>query len=192
MLAGAALGATAVSGLHAQEKAPNTYAIIDTSEITDAPFQSIEEREVVSPSLLLMCGAAQAPAPVTIGSDVPPQFTWPVRGRVVLETCSNRHDEGINIAASEGTIVKAAAEGVVAYAGNELRRFGNLVLIRHRNGWMTAYAYNSKLLVKRRDQVQQGQAVALVGHVAAMAFPRLHFEMRRDNEPVDPLDYLPN
>ena len=98
---------------------------------------------------------------------------------------------GINIAAPEGTVVKTAANGVVAYAGDELKGYGKLVLISHGNGWVTAYAFNSKLLVKRWDQVRQGQSVALVGHDVD-TFPQLHFEIRRGSQPLNPLDYLPN
>jgi murein DD-endopeptidase MepM/ murein hydrolase activator NlpD len=194
MFAGAALGAAAMSGLHAQGRASGAYVILDISEITDAkPVQSIEEREIVSPSRPVVPEAAASPAPVTISSNVPPKFTWPVRGRVVLEFCycSDRHYDGINIAAPEGTVVKAAADGTVIYAGDELRGYGNLVLIRHSNGWITAYAYNSKTLVKRGDEVQQGQSIAVVGRVAAMTFPQLHFEIGRGGEPLDPLAYLP-
>jgi murein DD-endopeptidase MepM/ murein hydrolase activator NlpD len=87
--------------------------------------------------------------------------------------------------------VKTAANGVVAYAGDELKGYGKLVLISHGNGWVTAYAFNSKLLVKRWDQVRQGQSVALVGHNVD-TFSQLHFEIRRGSQPLNPLDYLPN
>ena len=195
MLTGATLSAAAVSGLHAQGNALGAYAILDIYEITEAPFQSIEEHEDVSPSILFVCGAVQAPAHVTIDNDVPPEFTWPVRGPVVQDTCSNssdQHYDGISIAAPEGANVKAAADGVVAYAGDELKGYGNLVVIRHSNGWMTAYAFNSELSVKRGDQVRRGQSIAVVGRIGAMAFPQLHFEIRRGSESINPLDYLPN
>lgn len=111
---------------------------------------------------------------------------------MVLETCADRHNDGINIAVPEGTVVKAAADGVVAYAGDELKGYGNVVVLRHSNGWATAYAFNSEVLVKRGDQVRQGQSIARVGRVAAVSFPGRHFEIRGTGEPVDPMDYLPN
>jgi hypothetical protein len=92
--------------------------------------------------------------------------------------------------APRGTPVRAAADGVVAYAGNEIRGFGNLLLIRHADGWMTAYAHNDKLLVKRGDKIAQGQQIAHVGATGNVVSPQLHFEIRRGKRAVDPLDQL--
>jgi murein DD-endopeptidase MepM/ murein hydrolase activator NlpD len=128
-----------------------------------------------------------ASAPVAMGSDVRPEFTWPVRGRLVVG-CRSISD-GIDIAAPLGTVVKAAADGTVAYVGDELRGYGVLIIIRHSNGWVTAYAYNSEALVQRGMQVQRGQPIARVGDVAF--FPMLHFEMRGASELRNPMDYLP-
>jgi murein DD-endopeptidase MepM/ murein hydrolase activator NlpD len=84
----------------------------------------------------------------------------------------------------------AADNGVVAYAGNELRGFGNLLLIRHADGWVTAYAHNEKLLVKRGEKVRRGQTVAQIGRTGSVSAPQLHFEIRKGTDPVDPLKYL--
>ena len=100
-------------------------------------------------------------------------------------------NDGINIAAAEGTPVLAADDGEVAYAGNELRGFGNLVLVKHANGWMSAYAHNEKLLVKRQDKVKRGQAIARVGSTGAVGEPQLHFELRKGTRALDPTEYLP-
>ena len=115
-------------------------------------------------------------------------FIWPVKGEVISKFSPGKND-GINIKAPEGTPVKAAAEGVVMYAGNELKGFGNLLLIKHPNGWVTAYAYNSALLVKKGSKVKQGQEVAKSGSSDA-GEPQLHFEIRKIKQPIDPLTKL--
>ena len=113
-----------------------------------------------------------APAkPAPVGDPLPAlkpdsPFIWPVDGKVVSKfgpAKDNQRNDGINIAAPVGAPVKASAPGVVAYAGNELRGFGNMVLLRHADGWVTAYAHNSSLLVKKGDKVTQGQTIARVG-----------------------------
>ncbi len=89
-----------------------------------------------------------------------------------------------------GTDVHAAESGVVAYAGSELKGYGNLVLVRHDNGWVTAYAHADKLLVKRGDKIARGQVIAKAGKSGEVAQPQLHFELRQGSKPVDPLPYL--
>jgi murein DD-endopeptidase MepM/ murein hydrolase activator NlpD len=120
-------------------------------------------------------------------------FMWPVEGRVIAHygpAASGTHNDGINIAAPTGTPVLAADAGTVAYAGNELRGYGNLILIKHANGWMTAYAHNSVLLVKRGDKVRRGQAIARVGATGTVSEPQLHFEVRKGTRALDPTEYL--
>jgi murein DD-endopeptidase MepM/ murein hydrolase activator NlpD len=146
---------------------------------------------------------AAAPPPREAVAALPPptaaahrghSFLWPVHGRVIARYGTGdggTHSDGINIAAPSGTLVVAADAGTVAYAGNELRGYGNLVLIKHPGGWMTAYAHNAKLLVKRGDKVRRGQAIARVGRTGAVSAPQLHFEIRRGAKALDPGDYLP-
>jgi murein DD-endopeptidase MepM/ murein hydrolase activator NlpD len=132
-----------------------------------------------------------APAPERPGVR---SFIWPVHGRVIGSYGNGEggtHNDGINIAAPAGTPVLAADDGTVAYAGNELRGYGNLVLIKHANGWLTAYAHNSVLLVKRGDRVRRGQMIARVGATGAVGAPQLHFEIRHGTRALDPSDYLP-
>ena len=120
-------------------------------------------------------------------------FRWPVRGRIIGKfgpRANGTNNDGINLAVPEGTKVKAAESGVVAYAGNELKGYGNLVLIRHSNGWVSAYAHNAKLLVKRGDKIRRGQVVARAGTTGSVAQPQLHFELRKGSKPVDPLKYM--
>jgi murein DD-endopeptidase MepM/ murein hydrolase activator NlpD len=121
-------------------------------------------------------------------------FIWPVRGRLIEAYGSGSNgtqNDGINIAAREGAPVYAAASGEVVYVGNELRGYGNLVLIKHEGGYLTAYAHNSTLMVRKGDHVARGQTIALVGATGQVGEPQLHFEIRYGREPVDPLQYLP-
>lgn len=121
------------------------------------------------------------------------KFIWPVDGKLMSEYGSKGdglHNDGINVAAPKGAPVYAAANGTVAYAGNEIRGFGNLLLIQHADGWMTAYAHNDKLLVRKGDKVSQGQPISTVGASGNVASPQLHFEIRRGKRAVDPLDQL--
>ena len=100
------------------------------------------------------------------------------------------HNDGVNIAVPHGADVHAAEGGVVAYAGKELKAYGNLVLIRHDNGWVTAYAHNDQLLAKRGDRVKRGQVIAKAGKTGQVDQPQVHFEVRQGSSPVDPLPLL--
>jgi murein DD-endopeptidase MepM/ murein hydrolase activator NlpD len=122
-----------------------------------------------------------------------PTFRWPVRGKVITSygaKTNGKSNDGINLAVPEGTPVKAAEDGVVAYSGNELKGYGNLVLIRHSNGYVTAYAHASELLVKRGDTIKRGQVIAKSGQSGEVGSPQLHFEIRKGSTPVDPLQFL--
>jgi murein DD-endopeptidase MepM/ murein hydrolase activator NlpD len=122
-----------------------------------------------------------------------PSFRWPVRGRVIAAfgpKPNGLQNDGINLAVPEGTPVKAAEDGVVAYAGNELKGYGNLVLLRHANGFVTAYANASDILVKRGEAVKRGQVIAHSGQTGNVTSPQLHFEIRKGATPVDPAQYL--
>ena len=107
-----------------------------------------------------------------------------------IQGFANGGNDGINISVPEGTQVKAAEFGVVAYAGSELKGYGNLVLIRHPNGFVTAYAHNGDIAVKRGDQVTRGQTIAKSGQSGNVSSPQLHFELRKGSTPVDPTNYL--
>lgn len=118
-----------------------------------------------------------------------PEFRWPARGRII-EAFKPGGNDGINIALPEGTAVKAVESGVVAYAGNELKGYGNLVLIRHPNGFVSAYANTGEIEVKRGDSVKRGQTIAKSGQTGNVSTPQLHFELRKGTTPVDPTQYL--
>jgi murein DD-endopeptidase MepM/ murein hydrolase activator NlpD len=122
-----------------------------------------------------------------------PTFRWPARGRVIAgygPTINGQQNDGINLALPEGTPVKAAEDGVVAYAGNELKGYGNLILVRHPNGYVTAYAHAKELLVKRGEQVKRGQVIARSGQTGNVNAPQLHFEIRKGASPLDPMRFL--
>ena len=122
------------------------------------------------------------------------KFMWPVKGTVISGfgvIGKGRKNDGINIKAARGTAVKAADKGTVAYAGNELKGFGNLILIKHPDGWITAYAHNDKLLVRKGQKVIKGEKIATVGSTGGVNSPQLHFEVRAGKKAVNPRKYLP-
>src|ERR1700733_5466987 len=137
--------------------------------------------------------AAETPAKAADATGALPTFRWPVRGKVITgygAKTNGKSNDGINLAVPEGTPVKAAEDGVVAYSGNELKGYGNLVLVRHSNGYVTAYAHASELLVKRGDTIKRGQVIAKSGQSGEVGSPQLHFEIRKGSSPVDPLQFL--
>lgn len=149
--------------------------------------------------------AAPPPQPVQVASTAPQkqvqsgpagkgEFVWPVSGKVLKGYGAGgggQRNDGVNISAAKGTEIRAAASGEVVYAGSELAGFGNLVLIRHPGGWVTAYAHSDAMLVNEGDLVRQGQAIAKVGSTGNAGSPQVHFELRKGKEPVDPSLHLP-
>jgi murein DD-endopeptidase MepM/ murein hydrolase activator NlpD len=138
--------------------------------------------------------AASRPPRATAAASSRPGFIWPVSGPVLKpygEDANGEHNDGIDISAEAGVDVRAAADGEVVYAGNELSSFGNLVLIRHAEGWVSAYANAENLLVKEGDKVVRGQSIARAGATGSATAPQVHFELRRGKSPVDPAEYLP-
>jgi len=137
--------------------------------------------------------AVATPVKATEATGALPTFRWPVRGKVITSygaKTNGKSNDGINLAVPEGTPVKAAEDGVVAYSGNELKGYGNLVLVRHSNGYVTAYAHASELMVKRGDTIKRGQIIAKSGQSGEVGSPQLHFEIRKGSSPVDPLQFL--
>ncbi len=158
-------------------------------KMSSAPA-STQPSPALPPPQQALVGAVPPPPPPRSGST----FLWPVKGEVLAEfgplASKGQHNDGINIAAPRGTPVRAAENGTVAYVGNELKGFGNLLLIKHADGWITAYAHNEHLMVKRGDMVRRGQTIATVGSSGSVTVPQLHFEIRRGTEAVNPADYL--
>ncbi|MGI4861454.1 MAG: peptidoglycan DD-metalloendopeptidase family protein [Janthinobacterium lividum] len=128
-----------------------------------------------------------ATPPVASG---PVTFIWPVRGQVIRQF-NGSSSKGVDIAGTAGTPIVAAAGGRVLYAGNSLRGYGNLIIIKHDNTFLTAYGHNRTLLVKENDVVTKGQVIAEMGDTQADRV-MLHFEVRQDTKPVDPMKFLPS
>ena len=136
------------------------------------------------------------PSSVSIGKPAArssARFLWPVHGPISIgfgPRGAGLHNDGINILARRGTRVRAAENGIVAYSGNEIRGFGNLILIKHSGGWMSAYAHNQDLLVRAGDRIRRGQTISRVGSTGNVVRPQLHFELRRGRRVVNPVPHL--
>ncbi len=121
-------------------------------------------------------------------------FTWPTNGAIVGRfgaAGAGKINDGINIAAAEGSPVKASADGVVVYSGNEIGVFGGLILVDHGDGWVTAYGHLGQLNVNRGVRVKAGQLLGSVSETGYVTEPQLHFEIRKDRKPINPLGKLP-
>ncbi len=135
----------------------------------------------------------ESPVKTADATNALPTFRWPVRGRVITTygaKTNGKSNDGINVAVPEGTPVKAAEDGTVTYSGNELKGYGNLILVRHANGYVTAYAHASELMVKRGDTIKRGQIIAKSGQTGEVGSPQLHFEIRKGSTAVDPTQFL--
>ena len=135
-----------------------------------------------------------APPPATALPTAAPRFDWPVRGRTLAgfgPRAGGQQNDGIDIAAAAGTPVKAADGGTVVYAGNEVRGLGNLLLVSHAGGYITAYAHLDQMSVAKGATVKKGQTLGTVGTSGGASEPQLHFEVRYRNKPVDPAGLLP-
>lgn len=133
------------------------------------------------------------PAPIVAIGTANSRFLWPVHGRILASyglANGGPRNEGINIAAPLGTPVRTIDAGTVAYVGNEVKGYGNLVLVRHANGWISAYAYLDDVTVRKGDTVSAGEVIAKVGDTGGVGEPQLHFELRRGKKPVDPKEFL--
>lgn len=159
-----------------------------SADAEDAGGQRDRESAAQGPGSTSQTAAVPAPPPRSGG-----RFLWPLQGEMLASygpLGDGRHNDGVNIAAPRGTEVMAAENGVVAYAGNELRGFGNLLLIKHADNWITAYAHNDELLVGAGDSVSRGQPIARVGNTGSVARPQLHFEIRKGTRAIDPMPLL--
>jgi murein DD-endopeptidase MepM/ murein hydrolase activator NlpD len=158
------------------------------AELPGSAAPAAQQQAAVQPQATPPAAAAPAPEPAAASG-----FRWPVRGKDISgfgKKPDGERNDGINLAVPEGTAVKAAEDGTVIYAGNELKSYGNLVLIRHSNGWVSAYAHNGELKVNRGQAVKRGEVVALSGMSGGVTTPQVHFELRKEATPVDPLQHL--
>ena len=168
----------------AQKPAPQT----PTTRVASAESAPIPAARAIAPVNEETAALKPEPVPSSM-----PTFRWPVRGRVIAgfgPKPTGQQNDGINVSVPEGTPIRAAEDGVVAYAGNELKTYGNLVLIRHSNGYVTAYAHASEILVKRDEPVKRGQVIARSGQTGNVSSPQVHFEIRKGSSPVDPMPHL--
>jgi murein DD-endopeptidase MepM/ murein hydrolase activator NlpD len=160
-------------------------------EIAAAPSPVAEPIPVAAPQEV----AVAAPPKAEAGT--PPRgaarFMWPVKGKLISgfgAKSDGLNNDGINIGAAKGTPVLAADNGVVAYAGNELRGFGNLLLVKHDGGWITAYAHLDTMSVERGSRVKRGERIGTVGQTGSVNAPQLHFELRKGSHVVDPREQM--
>jgi murein DD-endopeptidase MepM/ murein hydrolase activator NlpD len=194
----AATAAVPTASAPAPLGAPSTIAAAPVAPVATAPARvaAVEPQQkarLASATTTPEEAVPEAPAKAAEATGALPTFRWPVRGRVATgygAKTNGKSNDGINIAVPEGTPVKAAEDGVVAYAGNELKGYGNLVLVRHSNGYVTAYAHASELMVKRGETIKRGQVIMKSGQSGEVSSPQLHFEIRKGSSPVDPLQFL--
>jgi len=181
-----------------QTSVPVKLGSVQVESLPPPPSQTGGNAPLSPPPVATTQPAATTTAAVDIAPKVPARsgsgrFMRPVDGTVISRfgpKDGGLHNDGINIKAPRGAPVRAAENGVVVYAGNELQGYGNLVLIRHADRWMTAYAHMDKILVKKNDVVKTGQSIGTVGSTGAVDSPQLHFEIRRGTEALNPDLYL--
>jgi len=155
--------------------------------VPEAPASLPPSAPATAPPGVVPPATPAAPEPTRALSSV--AWLWPTPGKVI-ETFDDPRNKGIDIAGNEGAPVQAAADGEVVYVGSAVRGYGNLVIVRHSDDYITAYAHNRKVLVAEKQSVKRGQAIAELGRSDADR-PKLHFEIRHQGKPVDPLKYLP-
>ena len=154
----------------------------------------VQKKTVTQTSKLNQVVKKQTTPPATkVSSPVGlPSWIWPANGRVIggysLKVPVNK---GIDIGGKLGEPVRAAADGAVVYAGSELTGYGRLIILKHNSSYLSAYAHNNEIFVREGNSVKAGQKIAEIGSTGTTG-PKLHFEIRRDGKPVDPMGYLPN
>ncbi|MDR5831396.1 peptidoglycan DD-metalloendopeptidase family protein [Caballeronia sp. LP006] len=166
------------------------YGTPQSGATTQPPYYGPSSGMGAAPGAALGALAGTTPAPgVDSAATAQPAFIWPARGPI-LGTFDDAKNKGLNIGGAPGDAVNASADGRVVYSGNGLRGYGNLIIIKHDATFLTAYAHNRALMVKEGDAVTKGQKIAEMGNSDSDRV-MLHFEVRRQGKPVDPLKYLP-
>jgi murein DD-endopeptidase MepM/ murein hydrolase activator NlpD len=183
----------------AQAKVAGGHGIVQPRKVANVrqPAKPAPEQHpatLAAPKLAVVA-PAEKPAgldPVK-ATEAAPSFHWPVRGQVIAgygPKADGQRNNGIDIAVPENTPIKAADDGVVIYSGNELKSFGNLLLVRHSNNYITAYAHAKELRVKRGDTIKSGEIIGMSGQSGNTSTPEIHFEIRKGSTPVDPMQFL--
>jgi murein DD-endopeptidase MepM/ murein hydrolase activator NlpD len=162
-----------------------------SSKTTGRPAAKTISKPPVKPPLRSKAQAARQ----EMASNQAPisKFQWPVKGKILAKygnKSAGLRNDGVNIQAKKGTPIKAAESGQVVYVGSALKGYGNLILLKHRGGWLTAYAHAQKTFVSKGQQIKKGQKIALVGSTGSVKTPQLHFELRKKTRTLDPLPYL--
>lgn len=180
-----------MSNLSSQNK-PRSATEVKVLDVARIQESLAQEKEAPKPEAQVSPQPPEEKAEKKTISDLSgdvPVFAWPVRGTIISAfgpKGKGRDNDGLNIAAPQGAPVRAAAGGVVAYAGNDMKGFGNLVLIRHARGWVTAYAHLGRLVAVKDATVEEGDMIGTIGTTGGVSTPQLHFEIRREGKPVDP------
>ncbi|MET7015080.1 peptidoglycan DD-metalloendopeptidase family protein [Uliginosibacterium flavum] len=175
-----AYSAQAWKDLQAVEKLPSAATSVPVTASVSTPVAQSQPAAQSKPA---------ESKPVAAASEDEPDWVWPGTGKV-LATFNDSSNKGVDLAGNIGDPVIAAGPGKVVYVGSGLRGYGNLVIIKHNNNFLSAYAHNSEILVKEGQAVQKGQKIAALGN-SDTDRPKLHFEIRRQGKPVDPVKYLP-
>jgi murein DD-endopeptidase MepM/ murein hydrolase activator NlpD len=186
----AAVTPAAQPGAGAQPATASASPATKLAAVTPKPQEKTQRVQATTTPAKL---SVETPVKATEATRALPTFRWPVRGKVITSYGAKTNgmaNEGINLSVPEGTPVRAAEDGVVGYSGNDVKSYGNLVLVRHSNGYVTAYAHASEVLVKRGDAIKRGQIIAKSGQSGEVGSPQLHFEIRKGSSPVDPLQFL--
>lgn len=169
------------------------------------PIQALQKKPASGPQKWKIIGGSKVispkkPAHIIVRHQAPklaggskPRFLIPVKGAIIAKygpQGGGKHNDGINIAAPRGTKVRSAENGVIVYAGNELRGFGNLILVKHSDGWTSAYAHLEKISVKKGQTIKRGDPIGAVGMTGHISKPQLHFELRRKTKTINPQSYI--
>jgi murein DD-endopeptidase MepM/ murein hydrolase activator NlpD len=160
-----------------------------TAATQPANTQAATPAPAAEPTTQVAAAPTQEPTPAATASVTSDKFRWPLSGRVITDFAASR-GTGINIEAPEGTSVRAAENGEVIYVGNAVEGYGNLVLIKHANGFVSAYAHLNTIGVVKGDTISRGDAIGTVGMTGSVSRPQLHFELRKGATPVDPMPLL--
>jgi len=184
--------------IHVGQRLSLPAQAVSTTKVAKAPQQkSQSSRSSRSKPAETKPVLKPAPRPASIPQPPPRKgkgLDWPVRGKVIIpygSVAKGMRNDGINIKAKLGTSIRAAESGVVAYAGNELKGFGNMLLLKHDKGMITTYAHADQIKVKRGTVVKRGQIIASVGQTGSVSSPQLHFEVRQGSKAMNPMKYLP-
>lgn len=183
------ISAPKAEAVAAQEVTTAKVEPVATPQVTPEVLPEPQARVVAESKTLPEKPAVTAAAPASEG------FIWPVKGNVISQfgpKAGGEYNDGINIAAREGEPIVAAADGEVVYSGNELRGYGNMVILRHSDGLMTAYAHADRILVSKGEGVKQGVTIATVGKSGGVEQAQVHFGVRKHKEPIDLMSMLGN